>query len=52
MGPPPVAFVVVRNDISWSFLLAPVAVGACLLAAVAFVWHNLFRGGGWPERWW
>jgi CBS-domain-containing membrane protein len=42
--------VVVLNDMSWSFLLAPVAVGACLLAALAFVWHNLFRGGGWPAR--
>jgi len=29
-----------------------VAVGACLLAAVAFAWHNLFRRGSWPERWW
>ena len=44
--------VVVLNDMSWSFLLAPVAVGACMLAALAFVWHNLFRGRGWPERWW
>jgi len=44
--------VVVLNDMSWSFLLDPVAVGACLLAAFAFVWHNLFRGRGWPERWW
>ena len=44
--------VVVLNDMSWSFLLVPVAVGACLLAALAFVWHNLFRGHGWPERWW
>jgi CBS-domain-containing membrane protein len=44
--------VVVLNDMSWGFLLVPVAVGACLLAALAFVWHNLFRGHGWPERWW
>jgi len=44
--------VVVVNDMSWSFLIAPVAVGACLLAAVAFAWHNLFRRGSWPERWW
>src|SRR5262249_31948063 len=53
--PPPAGIdplVVVLNDMSWSFLLAPVAVGACMLAALAFVWHNLFRGGGWPERWW
>src|SRR5262249_61161186 len=44
--------VVVLHDMSWSFLLVPVAVGACLLAALAFVWHNRFRGHGWPERWW
>jgi CBS-domain-containing membrane protein len=49
--------VTVINDMSWSFLLAPVAVGACLLAALAFVWHRLFRRGlsvgrPWPERWW
>jgi len=44
--------VVVVNDMSWSFLIAPVAVGACLLAAAAFAWHNLFRRGSWPERWW
>ena len=30
----------------------PVAVGALLLAAFAFTWHNLVRSRGWPERWW
>jgi CBS-domain-containing membrane protein len=44
--------VVVVNDPSWSFLVAPVAVGAGLLVAVAFLWHNLFRRGSWPARWW
>jgi CBS-domain-containing membrane protein len=44
--------VVVVNDMSWSFLFAPVAVGACLLAGLAFAWHNLFRRGAWPARWW
>jgi CBS-domain-containing membrane protein len=44
--------VVVLNNMSWSFLLVPVAVGACLLAALAFVWHNAFRHGSWPRRWW
>jgi len=49
--------VIVINDMPWSFLLAPVAVGALLLAGLAFVWHRLFRRGvaagqGWPERWW
>jgi CBS-domain-containing membrane protein len=44
--------VVVVNDLSWGFLLAPVALGACLLAALAFAWHNVYRRGSWPERWW
>jgi len=42
----------VVNDLSWSFLVAPVGVGAGLLAAVAFLWHNLFRRGSWPAHWW
>lgn len=44
--------VVVVNDMGWSFLLAPVAVGACLLGAFAFLWHNLLRRMAWPNRWW
>jgi CBS-domain-containing membrane protein len=43
--------VVVLNNMSWSFLLVPVAVGACLLAALALVWHNVFRRGSWPRSW-
>ncbi len=30
----------VINDMSWSFLFAPVAIGACLSAAFAFLWKN------------
>jgi CBS-domain-containing membrane protein len=44
--------VVVINDMSWSFLLVPVAVGACLLAGLTFAWHNIVRRGSWPTRWW
>jgi CBS-domain-containing membrane protein len=44
--------IVVHNDLAWSFLLMPVAVGALLLAAFAFTWHNLIRRGVWPLRWW
>jgi CBS-domain-containing membrane protein len=44
--------VIVVNGMSWSFLLVPVALGVCLLAALAFVWHNAYRRGSWPERWW
>jgi CBS-domain-containing membrane protein len=42
-------FVIVVNNVSWT---RSSSVGACLLAALAFVWHNLFRRGFWPERWW
>jgi CBS-domain-containing membrane protein len=49
--------VVVVNNMPWSFLVAPVAAGALLLAAFAFVWHNIVaRQSGkhvvWPARWW
>jgi CBS-domain-containing membrane protein len=44
--------VVVVNSMGWSFLLAPVAAGACLLAVFAYAWHNLIRPGSWPQRWW
>ncbi|MGP0088982.1 MAG: HPP family protein [Xanthobacteraceae bacterium] len=44
--------VVVLYGMPWSFLIAPVAIGACLLAAFAFLWHNLVRRGSWPQRWW
>lgn len=49
--------VVVTNNMSWSFLIAPVAIGAVLLALFAFAWHNLVARGAnrddvWPERWW
>ena len=35
---------VVVNDLSWSFLFAPVGIGALLLALFAFCWHNLLAG--------
>ena len=49
--------VVVVNNMSWSFLIVPVGVGALLLATFAFAWHNLVarganRGDTWPVRWW
>jgi CBS-domain-containing membrane protein len=46
------ALVVVVHGVPWSFLLTPVTVGALLLAAFAFAWHNLAGRGAWPERWW
>ncbi len=44
--------VAVVNDMPWSFLLAPVAVGACALAALAWLWHRTLRQHAWPRRWW
>jgi CBS-domain-containing membrane protein len=44
--------VVVTNHMPWSFLLVPVSAGVALLAAFAFLWHNLIRRGSWPVRWW
>ena len=49
--------VVVANNMSWSFLVAPVGIGALLLTLFAFAWHNLVargpnRGDTWPTRWW
>jgi CBS-domain-containing membrane protein len=49
--------VVVVNNLSWSFLVAPVGIGALLLALFAFVWHKFVARGAnvgdvWPTRWW
>ncbi len=47
--------VVVVAGMPWSFLLAPVAVGAAMLLAFGLVWTNLVRrlsgGAPWPKRW-
>lgn len=43
---------VVVNNLPWSFLIVPVALGAALLALFAFIWHLLIRRYSWPARWW
>jgi CBS-domain-containing membrane protein len=48
--------VIVVNDLSWFFLIAPVGAGALLLAAFAYAWHNVVargpnKGDTWPTRW-
>jgi CBS-domain-containing membrane protein len=43
---------IIINDRPWSFLLVPVAVGITILVVFAFCWHNTFRRGSWPEKWW
>ena len=42
--------VVVTNNMPWTFLLAPIAVGAAVLVLFAFAWHNLVRRVSWPTR--
>jgi CBS-domain-containing membrane protein len=44
--------IVVAQDMPWSFLIAPVAVGALLLACFAWFWHHVVRREEWPARWW
>jgi CBS-domain-containing membrane protein len=50
--------IVVVNHMPWSFLAAPVAAGALLLAAFAWTWHNIVvrrpdERTVWPARsWW
>jgi CBS-domain-containing membrane protein len=44
--------IIVMNNMSWGFILVPVAAGALLLLAYTFVWTNVVRRSRWPERWW
>jgi CBS-domain-containing membrane protein len=43
---------VVINAMPWSFLIAPVAAGALLLALFAYFRHLTVRRYDWPHRWW
>jgi CBS-domain-containing membrane protein len=42
---------VVSNALPWSFLIAPVLVGAVLLTAFAWVWHRWVAQRSWPRQW-
>jgi CBS-domain-containing membrane protein len=42
---------VVAGNLPWTFIVAPVLVGALMLAAFAFVWHRFVLRNSWPERW-
>jgi CBS-domain-containing membrane protein len=42
---------VVAGNLPWSFLVAPVLIGALMLAAFALVWHRFVLRNAWPERW-
>jgi CBS-domain-containing membrane protein len=43
---------IVINALPWSFLVVPVAAGAALLAAFAFLWHKIGPDKDWPKHWW
>jgi CBS-domain-containing membrane protein len=42
---------VVTGNLPWSFLVAPVLIGAVLLTAFAYVSHHWVRRQPWPRRW-
>ncbi|MBA7475755.1 hypothetical protein ES707_11128 [subsurface metagenome] len=42
---------VISNNLPWSFLFAPVLVGALMLTAFALFWHWWSHRSGWPQRW-
>ena len=42
---------VVVGGLPWSFIVAPVLVGALMLAAFALVWHRFVLRNAWPARW-
>jgi CBS-domain-containing membrane protein len=42
---------VVAGNLPWSFIVAPVLVGALMLAAFALAWHQFVLRNSWPERW-
>ncbi len=44
--------IIVMNNMSWGFILVPVAAGALMLLAYTFVWTNVVRRRRWPDRWW
>jgi CBS-domain-containing membrane protein len=42
---------VISNNLSWSYLFAPVLLGTLLLTGFALVWHRWVRREEWPQRW-
>ena len=42
---------VVSNALPWTFLIAPVLVGALMLAGFAFIWHRWAANRSWPRQW-
>lgn len=51
---PPAAInplLIVAEQLSPLFILAPIAIGAGALALFAFLWHRLASDAPWPKRW-
>ncbi len=46
------ALIVGLNNLSFGFLLVPVAAGVVLLTAFAFIWHKASGQRPWPNAWW
>ena len=46
------ALLFVSMNLTWQFVLMPVAVGAVGLVAFAFLYHQLTARGRWPRSWW
>ncbi len=42
---------IVINNMPWTFLLLPVALGAVLLALFAALWHRYVTRVAWPQNW-
>jgi CBS-domain-containing membrane protein len=42
---------VVSQNLAWTFLIAPVLIGAVLLTLFAYVWHRGLRRRPWPRHW-
>ena len=42
---------VVSQNLGWTFLVAPVLLGAVLLALFALLWHRGLGRKPWPRRW-
>ncbi|HAH64574.1 MAG TPA: HPP family protein [Rhizobiales bacterium] len=46
------ALLMVTAKLSWTFVLMPVLMGAILLVAFAYAYHQLMMLGRWPKSWW
>jgi CBS-domain-containing membrane protein len=43
--------IIVLGDMPWSFMIVPVAFGAVILLAFAWLWHRVLWRRPWPAQW-